>query len=213
MADSLHDKGSNRDLASRLGLNTLTGGTTLTRTHWIWIGVGIVALLIGLRMAFFGTPAPVYLSQPIARTNLEITVSATGTLAPRDQVDVGAEVSGRIDAIYVDFNDRVKKGQKLAKINTLTIEAQLAQSRATLAQAQATLVQAMQTAARTAALARANGASRQALDAANADYARAAAAVHLAQAQVSANTTTFNKATIYSPIDGVVLDRKVSTGQ
>ncbi len=72
-------------------------------------------------------------------------VSATGTFAPRDQVDVGAEVSGRIDALYVDYNSPVKKGQLLARINTDQLEAQLGQAKATLAQAQATLLQSSQT--------------------------------------------------------------------
>ena len=62
-------------------------------------------------------------------------------------------------------------------------------------------------------LAKSNAASRQAVDAANADYLRAVAAVNLAAAQVNSNQTTLSKATIYSPIDGVVLDRKVSAGQ
>jgi len=115
--------------------------------------------------------------------------------------------------VLVDFNDHVKKGQKLARINTLNFEAALEQSRASLAQAQATLVQAAQIRERTAALMRANAASRQALDSANADLARAEAGVRLARAQVNANETTLAKATVYSPIDGVVLDRKVSAGQ
>ncbi len=154
-----------------------------------------------------------YVTQPVARADLAITVSATGTLAPRDEVDVGAEVSGKIDALYVDFNDHVKKGQKLARIDTLAFEAALAQSRATLAQAEATLIQAGQTQRRTAALMKGNAASRQEYDTANADLARADAGVKLARAQVNSNETTLSKATIFSPIDGVVLDRKVSAGQ
>ncbi len=199
-------------MAGRLGL----GGpakTKFTKTHWAWIAGGVVAVLIGLRTMLGGAPPPVYLSQPVARGNLALTVSATGTLAPCDQVDVGAEVSGKIDAILVDFNDHVKKGQVLARINTLSFAAALAQSRATLAQAQATLVQAGQNRVRTVALAKGNAASRQAVDAANADYLRAVAAVNLAAAQVNSNETTLSKATIYSPIDGEVLDRKVSAGQ
>ena len=184
-----------------------------TRRQWWWIGGGAVAVLIALRLLFGGGAAPVYLAQPIARGNLSLTVSATGTLQPRDQVDVGAEVSGKIDAIYVDFNDRVKKGEKLARIDTLVFDAALAQSRASLAQAQATLAQTSRTRQRTAALFQGNAASHQDLDTANADFARAAAGVKLARAQVNSNETTLSKATIYSPIDGVVLDRKVSAGQ
>ena len=200
------------DLASRLGLGALAR-PKFSRAQWLWIGGGVVAALIGLYMLFGGPAAPSYVTQPVVRGNLAIAVSATGTLEPRDQVDVGAEVSGRIDAVLVDFNDHVKKGEKLARINTLNFEAALAQSRASLAQAQATLIQTAQTRARTEALMHGNAASRQQFDAANADLARAAAGVQLARAQVNSNETILAKATIYSPIDGVVLDRKVSAGQ
>ncbi|MBS0469935.1 MAG: efflux RND transporter periplasmic adaptor subunit [Proteobacteria bacterium] len=185
----------------------------LTRKQWLWIGGGTLVALLVLRFLFGGSTAVEYLTKPVTHGDLALTVSATGTLAPRDQVDVGAEVSGKIDALYVDFNDHVKKGEKLARINTENFEAALAQSRAALSQAVATLVQASQTRTRVAALMRANAASRQELDSANADLARADAGVKLARAQVNANATTLAKATIYSPINGVVLDRKVSAGQ
>jgi len=149
----------------------------------------------------------------VTRGRLVVTVSATGTLQPRDQVDVGAEISGRIDALYADYNDHVKKGQKLAKINTEQIEAQLAQSRAALEQAKATYDQSSHNYPRTEALAKSNAASKQDLDNARADLLRAKANVNLAAAQVRANETLLSKATIYSPMDGVVLDRKVSRGQ
>ncbi|MEI9885684.1 MAG: efflux RND transporter periplasmic adaptor subunit [Rhizomicrobium sp.] len=211
MADGIHDR-ADPDLASRLGLSALPR-PKFSRSQWLWIAAGAIAVLIGLRTMLTGGAPVVYLSQPVTRGDLALTVSATGTLAPRDQVDVGAEVSGRIDAVLVDFNDHVKKGQKLARINTLNFEATLAQSRASLAQAQATLVQAAQIRERTAALLRSGAASRQAIDSANADLLRAQAGVRLAAAQVNSNQTTLAKATIYSPIDGVVLDRKVSAGQ
>jgi len=201
-----------RDLFGRLSLAVLSL-STLSRRQWLWIGGGVVVALIALRLLFGGAPAATYVTQPVTHGNLSITVSATGTLAPRDQVDVGAEVSGKIDALYVDFNDHVKKGQKLARIDTLAFEAALAQSRAALAQAQATLIQTGQTLRRTSALLRSGAASHQDIDTANADYARAVAGVRLAQANVNSNETTLSKATIYSPIDGVVLDRKVSAGQ
>ncbi|MEJ1967888.1 MAG: efflux RND transporter periplasmic adaptor subunit [Rhizomicrobium sp.] len=214
MADSFPDKRPPADggLAGRLGLGA-AATTKFTRAHWAWIGAGVVAVLIGLWMAVGGAPVQAYVTQPVARGDLSIAVSATGTLQPRNQVDVGAEVSGKIDALYVDFNDHVRKGQKLALINTLLFVAALEQSRANLAQAQATLVQAQQTRTRTLALAKSNAASRQAVDAANADYLRAVAGVGLARATVNSNQSTLAKATIYSPIDGVVLDRKVSAGQ
>jgi HlyD family secretion protein len=183
------------------------------RRGWI-VAVAVVAVLIILFFVFGSRGhAPEYVTQVVTRGPLAVTVSATGTLQPRDQVDVGAEISGRIEQLYVDYNDHVKKGQKLARINTDQIEAQLAQARAALAQAQATATQTSQNYPRTVALAKSNAASKQDLDNARADLLRARANVNLAEAQVRANETLLSKATIYSPIDGVVLDRKVSRGQ
>ena len=210
MADAIKDQA--RELAARLGLGAVAV-PKFSRKQWIWIGFGAVAVLVVLWMILGRGTAQTYVTQTVTRADLAITVSATGTLAPRDEVDVGAEVSGKIDALYVDFNDHVKKGQKLARIDTLAFDAALAQSRATLAQAEATLIQAGQTQRRTAALMKGNAATRQEFDSANADLARASAGVKLARAQVNSNETTLAKATIYSPIDGVVLDRKVSAGQ
>ncbi len=142
-----------------------------------------------------------------------MNVSATGTLAPRNQVDVGAEVSGRIDKLFVDFNDHVKKGQVLALINTDQYAAQLQQAQASLAQAEATLQQAKLTHERYVALDKNSAISRELLNTSTGDLMRAAAGIQLARAQVQQDQTLLSYCTIYSPIDGVVLDRKVSAGQ
>jgi HlyD family secretion protein len=197
-------------MAERLGL---AAGGRFSRRTWIAIAAGVVVLIVLAVILWPRGSNADYVTQAVTRGPLSVTVSATGTLQPRDQVDVGAEVSGRIDALYVDYNDHVKKGQKLAKINTDQIEAQLAQTRAALATAQATLTQSSQNFPRTQALAKSNAASKQDLDNARADLLRARANVNLAAAQVRANETLLSKASIYSPIDGVVLDRKVSQGQ
>jgi HlyD family secretion protein len=160
-----------------------------------------------------GGPAHTYITKAVTRGLLAVDVSATGTLAPRDQVDVGAEVSGRIDKLEVDFNDHVKKGQVLARINTDQLVAQLQQSQASLAQAEATLEQMTHTHGRYAALEKNNAVSLEQLNISTGDLARAHAGVGLARAQVQQDQTLLSKATIYSPIDGVVLDRKVSAGQ
>ena len=200
------------DIARRLGLegDRRAGGY---RFRW-WHGTIAVAALVVLGWLLLrGGGGRADLTQPVTRGALSVSVSATGTLAPRDQVDVGAEVSGRIDAIAVDYNDHVKKGEVLARINTDNFRAALAQARATLAQAEATLVEAKHTRDRYVALAKSDALSRQQRDNAVADYKRALAGVALAKAQVESDETTLSKATIVSPIDGVVLDRKVSVGQ
>lgn len=200
------------DLVQRLGLNRL-GVRRFSRRQQVVAGTGVLALLVVLFFVLRGGPKHEYISQPVARGDLTITVSATGTLQPKDQVDVGAEISGRIDAIYVDFNSRVRRGQPLARINTDQLQAQLAQARATLAQAQATLRESAQIRARFGALIKSKAISPQDLDTANANYQRAVAGVGLASAQMRQIQTNLSKATIYAPINGVVLDRKVSAGQ
>jgi HlyD family secretion protein len=184
------------------------------RRRW-WLRIGI-AVLVVIGVAWFalrGGSAHTYVTKPVTRGLLAVNVSATGTLAPRDQVDVGAQVSGRIDKLYVDFNDHVKKGQVLALINTDQLVAQLQQAQATLAQAQATLGQSQLTHDRYAELDKRNAISREQLNVSSGDLARAKAGVALAQATVDQDKTQLDWATIYSPIDGVVLDRKVSAGQ
>jgi HlyD family secretion protein len=199
------------DMISRLGLNTRLARTS--RKQIALAAGGALAVIILLFFIFGGSKPEQYVTAELVQGPLSITVSATGTLAPRDQVDVGSEVSGRIDALFADYNDHVAKGQKLAKINTDQIQAQLDQARATLAQSRATLQQDQQTISRYAKLRKSNAVSPQEYDVAIGDFGRAKAGVALATAQVKSFETQLSKATIFSPINGVVLDKKVSVGQ
>ena len=122
---------------------------------------------------------------------MTVTVSATGTLQPEDQVDVGAEVSGRVDAVKVDYNDHVKKGEVLAVINTDQIRAQLAQAVASLNAAkaevmtsEATVKETSDKRTRSQALSARGIVSAQDLQTAEADYDRAVAAVAKSKADV-----------------------------
>jgi HlyD family secretion protein len=187
----------------------------------------LLTLMAGAGYYFFGTRAPSYVTAPVTRGNLTVTVSATGTIEPQDKVDVGAEISGRIDTINADFNDRVKKGDVLAHINTDLITAQLGQARAALAAARAnvntmdaTVTETKLKIDRANALFAGGGIAAQEKERLNADYQRAVAGaakaradVENAAAQVALHETNFRRATIRAPIDGVVLDRRVSPGQ
>ena len=197
-----------QDIASRLELDAKPRSRWRRWRWWILI---LVLLAGGVAaMAMRGGIVHSYVTKTVTRGTLAVTVSATGTLAPRDQVDVGAEVSGKIDSLAVDFNDHVTKGQILARINTDQLEAQLQQARATLETAQATLEQMTQTHARYDTLVKGNAMSKEQLNVSIGDLARARAGVSLAKAQVDQDKSMLSKATIYAPIDGVVLDRKVS---
>jgi HlyD family secretion protein len=199
------------DMINKLGLDVRAA--SITRKQLIWGGGGIVLLLLLLMWMFTGAKPQQYVTAPMIQGPLSVTVSATGTLAPRVQVDVGSEVSGRIDALYADYNDHVVKGQTLAKINTDQLRAQLDQARATLAQAQATLNQDRAVVARYSKLRASNAVSPQEYDSAIGDNGRAKAGVALAAAQVAQDETLLTKATIFAPISGVVLNRAVSVGQ
>jgi HlyD family secretion protein len=186
------------------------------------LGLVLPALLLwprGAKVQFVTVPA--------ARGTLVVTVSATGTLAALTQVDVGTEVSGKLDKLLVDYNDHVKAGQLLAVINTDTLKAQLAQFNATLGQARATLATNRATVVQTEAkrtryrrLQKAGAVALQDMQAADADYDRAIASVaqaratiDSAQAQIDNTQATIDKAQVRAPIDGVVLNRLVSQGQ
>jgi HlyD family secretion protein len=202
----------------------------LLRAFWTKTKIAVLlVLLLGIGAIVFWPRGPKveFETARLARGNLTVTVSATGKLAPGSKVDVGTEVSGKVEQILVDSNDRVKKGQLMAVINTDTVEAQLEQFRATLAQSRASLATARATVLQNEAkrtryrnLQATGAASTQDLQTAEADYARAIASVaeaegkiQAAQAQVSNSQTQLGKAQIMAPIDGVVLSRSVSEGQ
>lgn len=197
---------------------------------WVFIGVPLLIVLLLLSRCFAPAPPIHYATLPVARHNLDVTITATGNLTPTVQVNVGSEESGLIDKVYVQNNDRVVKGQPLAQLDLSRLRDALVQSEATLRAALASVAQNRATVAQT----RANLARQQQvyklsggkvpslteLDTARADYARAIANVAQAEAQVaqaraavSTNRTNLVKGTIYAPVTGVVLSRQVEPGQ
>src|SRR3990172_287110 len=81
--------------------------------------------------------APRYQTEEVVRGNLVVTVSATGNLQPTNQVDVGSELSGTIEAVFVDDNDRIKKGRVLARLDPAKLQDQIVRSRAASSAAEA----------------------------------------------------------------------------
>lgn len=215
------------EMLSRLGLDEEHRGFA-TRNRWLLIG-GVIALALAAGYALFWSQAgnAAYETAEAVRTDLVVGVSATGTLQPENQVDVGPEISGRIERVPVDFNDIIAEGDILAELDTEQLDARLAQSnaalnaaRASVSQNQATLEQARATAARAEGLFERMVVSEQDLETARADFQRAQANLEraradaeLAAAQVDADRTALSKAVIRSPISGVVLDRLVEPGQ
>lgn len=112
------------------------------------IGAVAIALAIGAYLRFGATQGdagPRYATEAAQRGDLVVTVSATGNLQPTNKVDIGSELSGTIEAVLVDDNDRVKKGQVLARLDTARLRDQVARSRAALASAEAKILQAQAT--------------------------------------------------------------------
>jgi HlyD family secretion protein len=206
----------------------------VSRTRW-WVAA-VIALVVAAGAAWWlrartdQASAPRYLTQPAAVGTLVVSVSATGSLQPTNKVDVGSELSGIVDQVFVDDNDRVKKGQLLARLDLAKLNDAVGRSRAVLASAEAQVLQARATLAE----ARANLArfrqvselsggkvpSRSEMDAAEAAHARAEASEAIARAAVvqagatlRSDETNLAKAHIRSPIDGMVLTRKVEPGQ
>ncbi len=170
-----------------------------------------------------------YVTTPIVRGALAVDVSATGTLQPTRSVAVGSELSGTVSHVRVDVNDPVRKGQLLVQLDTTKFEDAVRGARADLAAASArrdqvgaTLRESRALRARLEELARASGgklpaaseldAARAAADRAAADLAAAEASIAQSRATLSSNLTNVAKASIRSPIDGVVLARNVEPG-
>jgi HlyD family secretion protein len=170
---------------------------------------------------------PRFESAEITRGDLLATVTATGTLRAVGSVEVGSEVSGRIQRVHVDYNARVKEGDLLAELDPTQLRAEAAQAAsqvtaadAGVALANATLLESKQALARTEAQAREALASTKDLEAARAVYARACASAESAKASAMIARATLasarwklGKTKIVSPIEGVVLTRAVEPGQ
>jgi HlyD family secretion protein len=171
-----------------------------------------------------------YLTEEATIGPLVVSISASGTLQPTRSVDVGSELSGTLEAVLVEENEVVVKGQVVARLDTAKLsdavtksKAVLAAARAAVAQSEATLGEARAHRERLAEVARLSGGkvpSKSELDTAEAAWRRAVADLASARAQVSqaeatlqTDETNIQKAVIRSPINGVVLARKVEPGQ
>lgn len=212
-------------------------GVGATRRWWqrpaVWGGVAALVLAVG-GFAYWkaqqrDNAAPSFVTEQVRRGNLTLTVSATGTLQPTRSVNIGSELSGTVRRVLVDVNDKIKKGQVLVELDTAKLAAQVLRSRASLASAYARQAQAVATTKEAKAglgrleeVARLSGGKvpsaaeldtgRATLDRAVADEASARASVEDAKAALSTDETNLSKASISSPIDGVVLTRTVDPG-
>ncbi len=219
------------DIAAVLG----TGNANVRPGRLLrWIGVPAMILLGGILFLSLRSGnhnhGPLYATETVSRGNLVVKVSATGTLEPTNQVDVGSELSGLVEVVLAEENDRVEKAQILARLDVSKLTDEITKSEAALASAEAKVLQATATSKEATAklehlrtVFRLSGGkvpstteletAEATLARAVADVASARAAVTEARAVLKSNQTNLTKASIRSPINGVVLKRKIEPGQ
>ncbi|MEO8598198.1 MAG: efflux RND transporter periplasmic adaptor subunit [bacterium] len=209
----------------------------VARSWWrrpaFWIAVALM-ILAAIGVYFWqqqqkANAAPSFTSEAARRGNLTLTVTANGTLQPTRSVSIGSELSGTVARVLVDVNDQAKKGQVLVELDTAKLNDQIVRSRAALAAANAAVAQAVATVkesqsnlARLEEVSRLSGGkvpSKAELDSGRATLARAQANalsananVVSARATLSTDETNLSKASIRSPIEGVILTRTVDPG-
>jgi len=157
--------------------------------------------------------APIFTTVSSSKGEISQVITATGTLEPVTSVEVGSQVSGLITKVLVDFNTPVTAGQVLATIDPATYEQRLRQAEADHASSDANHTLVRLNTERTRALRAKNLVTQQELDQAEANLAQAAANLLTRQASVENAKVDLARCTIYAPVDGMVLDRKVEVGK
>ena len=184
----------------------------------IWLIIlGILALVIAVSCIVKATKSAnkelVIRTHVVGEYTVENTVTATGTIEPVETVEVGTQVSGKVEKIYVDFNDVVKKGDLLAELDKQTLNQSVSRAKASLTSAESQLNYSRLTYERTKQLYEANAATLAAYQDAQNSYTQAQMSKKNAQASYDQALVDLAYAEIYSPIDGIVLDRAVEVGQ
>jgi HlyD family secretion protein len=173
--------------------------------------VAIAGVLI--HQAAFAKGTTTYRFTTIERGNLESAVSATGTLSAVTTVSVGTQVSGQISELHVDFNDSVKKGQLLARIDPKLQLQTVTDAQASLAKARAQYLQVQRDARRSGELLEAGLLARSEYETSDSTLDVARANVTSAQVSLDRARQNLEYTNIYAPIDGVVVERNVDNGQ
>jgi membrane fusion protein, macrolide-specific efflux system len=204
------------------------GKTRLPRAVWMLAAVLVlVAACVGARQYINGGEEGAVQTARVERGDLEKTVTSVGSLKPKDYVDVGTQVSGRVEKVHVEIGDRVKKGDLIAEIDPTVYEstvhkdrANLENLRAQLRQQQAELALAREQLARNERMVKANAVSQDTVDQAQAAAKVSEAQVAATQAQIKAAEATLagdlanlGYTKIYAPLAGTVVSETTLEGQ
>jgi HlyD family secretion protein len=173
--------------------------------------LAVIAVLV--HREAFANETTEYRFTTVERGDVESTVSATGTLSAVTTVQIGTQVSGQISDLLVDFNDTVKKGQLLARIDPTLQEQAVADAQASLERARAQYLQAQRDANRSGELMSAGLVARSEFETADSSMDVARANVKSAQVALDRARRNLEYTNIYAPIDGVVVERNVDHGQ
>jgi HlyD family secretion protein len=220
----------NQEFAQILGAH-LKSSRRATYARWLALAIMLAVMVaVLLHRGRAQNAGPQYETQPVTRGTLRVAVSATGNLEPTNKVNVGSELSGTIETVTVQQNDHVTRGQVLARLDVSKLRDAVNKSQAALESAQAKLAQAHATVTLDSAtldryreVSRLSGGkvpSKTEMESAEATLARAQADeqssradVDQARASLNSDQTNVSKASIRSPVNGVVLSRGVEPGQ
>ena len=179
-----------------------------------FIKLAALAAIVGFTFAACSKDAKVtYNTDVVAKHDLSTSITATGTIEPVTQVEVGTQVSGIIDRIYVDYNSEVHKGQVIAELDKTNLLSELASAKSNLSNYQSNLDYQTSNYNRYKTLYEKGLVSTNDYESARLSYQQAMQQVAMQQMSVQKAQTNLGYATITSPIDGIVLSREVEEGQ
>lgn len=221
---------TSKTIETTLGLNTQPSSKRWKKIAGVSLALVMIAAASFYTMKYTAKEKPIYTTVPLKIQDLTTSVSATGNLEPTNSIDVGIEVSGTIEKVFVDYNDPVRSGQILARLDTTRLTAAATSSQALLMKSKAN-EQSAKAAVDNAAIEEerartmyastdGNYPSRKEMQTlsttliqAKASLAAAKAQVAQSYAQLKSDEDNLRKAVVVSPINGVVLNRKVEPGQ
>ena len=186
------------------------------KKNLLYIGSAVVLVAIGFFVykSFASTEKTIsFETAKIGKGTISNTVTATGTLEAIKTVEVGTQVSGVIEKIYVDFNSQVKKGQLLAQLDETPLLTQLEQSKASVDQSEAEVKYQKATYERYKSLAEKKLIAQSDFDLAEYNFNKAVANLNNVKSVFERSRINLSYARIYSPIDGIILERAVDEGQ